>query len=127
MFILAAVRMNILPSEATFHHAWRFEALLIKKAKLLYTLSIRQPDDRGSTNIWNVGLLQRVYTERYPRRLSSSYLPLLETNISQCKIVTLILLVIRSKEMFVLSYSDTAYVHFLNSLKPNGNYMYHLL
>jgi hypothetical protein len=30
------------------------------------------PDDRGSTHLWNVGLLQWDYTALYPRRLSSS-------------------------------------------------------
>jgi hypothetical protein len=28
------------------------------------------PDDRSSTRLWNVGLLQRDYTALYPRRLS---------------------------------------------------------
>jgi hypothetical protein len=31
-----------------------------------------RPDDGGSRHIWNVGLLQRGYTTRHPRRLSSS-------------------------------------------------------
>jgi hypothetical protein len=30
--------------------------------------------DGGSMHLWNVGLLQRDYTEQYPRRLSSSNL-----------------------------------------------------
>jgi hypothetical protein len=34
---------------------------------------IHRPDDGGSTHLWNVGLLQREYTELYPRKLSSSY------------------------------------------------------
>jgi hypothetical protein len=33
-----------------------------------------RPDDGGSENFWNVGLLLRDYRTLYPRRLSSSYL-----------------------------------------------------
>jgi hypothetical protein len=30
---------------------------------------IYDPDDGGSTHLWNVGLLQQDYTAKYPRRL----------------------------------------------------------
>jgi hypothetical protein len=36
-----------------------------------------RPDDRSSTHLWNVGLLQRDYTVRYPRKLSPSSISLL--------------------------------------------------
>jgi hypothetical protein len=32
--------------------------------------SVHRPDDRASTFLWNVGLLQRNYTAQYPTRLS---------------------------------------------------------
>jgi hypothetical protein len=35
------------------------------------------PDEGGSTPLWSVGLLQRGYTALYPRRLSSSGIPML--------------------------------------------------
>jgi hypothetical protein len=40
-----------------------------------YCLHHQHPDDGGSSNLWNVGLLQRDYTALHPRRLSSSYSP----------------------------------------------------
>jgi hypothetical protein len=41
------------------------------------------PDDWGSKHLWNVSLLQRDYMDLSPRRLSSSYSPLWEPEISQ--------------------------------------------
>jgi hypothetical protein len=46
------------------------------------------PHDEGSTHLWNVGLLQGVCTELYPRSLSSSYLPPWEPEISHSKFPT---------------------------------------
>jgi hypothetical protein len=40
------------------------------------------PDDGGSKNVWNDGQLVRDYKAQYPRRLSSSYSPLWEPEIS---------------------------------------------
>jgi hypothetical protein len=41
-----------------------------------------RPDDGGSTHLWNVGLLRRDYAALYPIRLSSSYSPSREPEIS---------------------------------------------
>jgi hypothetical protein len=40
-----------------------------------FSLQGDRPDDEGSTNFWNVELLQRDYTSVYHRKLSSPYLP----------------------------------------------------
>jgi hypothetical protein len=42
-----------------------------------------QPDNGGSTQLWNVGSTQRDHTALYPRRLSSSYSTPRETEILQ--------------------------------------------
>jgi hypothetical protein len=34
-----------------------------------------RPDDGGSMNLWNFGVLQRDYTALYPSKLSYSYSP----------------------------------------------------
>jgi hypothetical protein len=53
----------------------------LSKKKMTYCLHHR-PNDGGSKHLWNVGLLQRDYTALYPRRLSSSYSPPWEPEIS---------------------------------------------
>jgi hypothetical protein len=42
-----------------------------------------RPDDGGSMNLWNFGVLQRDYTALYPSKLSYSYSPPWEPEISQ--------------------------------------------
>jgi hypothetical protein len=45
-------------------------------------------DDGGSKHLWNVGLVQLDYTALYTRRLSSSYWPPWEPELSQQKVIS---------------------------------------
>jgi hypothetical protein len=71
-------------------------------------MTIHRPYDRGSTHLWNVGVLQRDYTVLYPRKLVSSYLSAWEPDISYsyylecCKFYFLTYIVMRlTEERFV--------------------------
>jgi hypothetical protein len=62
---------------------WKFHLVLHFQQTFRARL-IHRPEDGGSMHLWNVGILQRDYRTLYPRKLSSSYSPPWEPEISHC-------------------------------------------
>jgi hypothetical protein len=69
-----------------------------------------RPDDAGSKHLWNVCQLLRDYTAQYPRRLSSSYSPPLEPEISLQIWITLFKLVRRKSLMWRRRYKKVRFI-----------------
>jgi hypothetical protein len=62
---------------------WSPNQVVISHNTIANDTQFISPDDGGCTHLWNVSLLLRDYTAPYPRRLSSSYSPPREPEISQ--------------------------------------------
>jgi hypothetical protein len=56
-------------------------------------MSDHRHDDEGSKHLWNVGKLLLDCTVQYPRRLSPSYLPQWEPEISHIRLNAIVRLV----------------------------------